>query len=124
MDATRAIVDREDALYQAMIALDYAALADLLSEDLSYIHSTGVVESKAAYLDGLRDGLYEYASVTRVDSKTSVYPGVAFTTGMIDMDVGAKGSAKNVIRLQHVLIWREEAAVWRLLLRQATRIPS
>ena len=55
------IRQREDALYAAMIALDYAALDDLLSSDLSYVHSTGVVESKAAYLAALRQGLYEYA---------------------------------------------------------------
>jgi hypothetical protein len=51
------IRQREDALYAAMIALDYAALDDLLSSDLSYVHSTGVVESKPAYLAALRQGL-------------------------------------------------------------------
>jgi hypothetical protein len=40
------------------------------------------------------------------------------------MSVGAHGSAKNMIRLQHVLIWRQEAGTWRLLLRQATRLPA
>jgi hypothetical protein len=42
---------------------------------------------------------------------------------VITMLVGAKGSAKSTIRLQHVLIWTEERGAWRLLLRQATRIP-
>jgi hypothetical protein len=51
-----------------------------------------------------------------------LHPEVAITTGVVDMLVGAKGEAKRLIRLQHVLIWREEAAVWRLLLRQATRL--
>jgi hypothetical protein len=41
----------------------------------------------------------------------------------MDMLVGANGSVKGTIRLQHVLIWRQEAGIWRLLLRQATRIP-
>ena len=116
------IVDREDALYCAMIALDHGALNELLSGDLSYIHSTGVVESKAAYLVALREGLYEYGGITRVSGKTMLHPEVAITTGEVDMLVGAKGEAKRLIRLQHVLIWREEAAVWRLLLRQATRL--
>jgi hypothetical protein len=124
MDAIQFVVDREDALYRAMIALDYAALGDFLSDDLSYAHSTGVVESKMAYLDGLRGGLYEYGSITRASGNTMLFLGVAFTTGAIDMCVGTKGAAKSVIRLQHVLIWREEAAVWHLLLRQATRIPT
>jgi hypothetical protein len=124
MATTQLIADREDALYQAMITLDYAALDDLLSDAVSYIHSTGAVESKTAYLAGLRDGMYEYGAIARISGKTMLYPSVAVTTGVIEMCVGATGLAKNVIQLQHVLIWREEATVWRLLLRHATRVPA
>jgi hypothetical protein len=118
------IRQREDTLYAAMIALDYATFDDLLSDDLSYIHSTGVVESKAGYLAGLRQGLYEYASITRRDGGTQVFATCAVTRGMIDMMVGATGSAKAMIRLQHVLVWVRQGATWRLTLRQATRIPT
>ncbi len=38
---------REQALYRAMIDRDFATLRDLLSDELSYMHSTGVAESKA-----------------------------------------------------------------------------
>ena len=34
------------------------------------------------------------------------------------------GSAKGVIRLQHVLVWVAEGASWRLRLRQATPLPG
>jgi hypothetical protein len=115
---------REDALYAAMIALDYAALDDLLSDDLSYVHSTGVVESKAAYLAALRQGLYEYGAVTRRDGSTRICADCAITSGAIDMLVGATGSAKGTIRLQHVLVWAKQGTKWRLSLRQATRIPT
>jgi len=118
------IRQREDALYAAMIALDYAALDDLLSSDLSYVHSTGVVESKAAYLAALRQGLYEYAAITRHDGGTQIFATCAVTRGIIDMAVGAMGSAKSIIRLQHVLVWIRQGETWRLTLRQATRIPT
>ncbi len=121
--STQSITAREDELYQAMLALDYTALDEALSDDVRYIHSTGVVETKAEYFAGLREGLYEYGAITRISGDTAQYGSIAITTGVIDMLV-AKGSAKNTIRLQHVLIWREEAGVWRLLLRQATRIPT
>jgi hypothetical protein len=41
----------------------------------------------------------------------------------MEMFVGANGSEKGTIRLQHVLVWRLETGTWRLPLRQATRIP-
>jgi hypothetical protein len=118
------IAAREAALYKAMLAFDYAALDKILSDDVSYIHSTGVVEDKAAYFAGLRRGEYEYGDIDRISGTTKVFVGVAMTTGVITMLVGAKGSAKSTIRLQHVLIWAEEHGAWRLLLRQATRIPT
>jgi hypothetical protein len=118
------IRQREDVLYAAMIALDYAALDDLLSSDLSYVHSTGVVESKPAYLAALRQGLYEYAAITRHDGGTQIFATCAVTHGIIDMAVGAMGSAKSIVRLQHVLVWIRQGETWRLTLRQATRIPT
>ena len=122
--AQETIRQREDALYAAMIALDYTALDDLLADDLSYVHSTGVVESKPAYLAALKQGLYEYAAITHHGGGTQIFATCAVARGTIDMMVGATGSGKNMIRLQHVLVWIRQGTTWRLTLRQATRIPT
>jgi hypothetical protein len=124
MPDTEIITRREAELYQGMLAFGYSALDNILSEEVSYIHSTGVVESKAEYFAGLRKGIYEYGDINIPSGQTGLFDGVAMTTGVMEMLVGAKGSAKGTIRLQHVLIWRREAGTWRLLLRQATRIPT
>jgi hypothetical protein len=121
---TRVITDRETELYNAMLAFDYAALNRLLSDDSLYIHSTGVVETKSEYVAGLRLGLYEYGDIKITSARTHMFDGAAMTTGVMEMLVGAKGSSKSTIRLQHVLIWRQESGTWRLLLRQATRLPD
>jgi hypothetical protein len=124
MSDTQIIAERENALYRAMLAFDYAALDGLLSDEVRYIHSTAVVETKAEYFVGLRRGLYEYGAIEILGGQTCMFDGVAMTTGVMDMLVGAHGSGKGRIRLRHVLVWRLEAGIWRLLLRQATRIPA
>jgi hypothetical protein len=124
MSDTQVIADRESELYKAMLAFDYPALDGLLSDEVSYIHSTAVVETKAEYFAGMRRGLYEYGAIEILGTRARMFDGVAMTTGVMDMLVGANGSVKGTIRLQHVLIWRQEAGIWRLLLRQATRIPA
>jgi hypothetical protein len=118
------ITQRETKLYQAMLEFDYPALEGLLSDEVRYIHSTGVVETKSEYFAGLRQGLYEYGDIKILSAETRLFEVIAMTTGIMEMLVGANGSEKTTIRLQHVLIWRQEAGTWRLLLRQATRIPS
>ena len=124
MPDTESVANREAELYKAMLAFDYAALDKLLSDDVRYIHSTGVVETKAEYFDGMRAGLYEYGDIRILSGETLVFGPSAMTTGVMEMLVGAHGSAKGTIRLQHVLVWRLEAGTWRLLLRQATRLPG
>jgi hypothetical protein len=124
MSDTTIITDRETELYRAMLAFDYPALEGILSEEVSYIHSTGVAETKAAYLAALRQGLYEYGDIRIMDAETRLFDVVAMNTGVMEMLVGANGSAKTTIRLRHVLIWRREGGTWRLLLRQATRMPA
>lgn len=123
MKTQAAITRREDALFAAMVAMDFQALDGLLAADLSYVHSTGVVETKAEYLAALPRGLYEYGAITRLNGFTQMFDGVAITRGMIEMVVGAGGSAKGMIRLQHALVWVAQGGQWRLSLRQATRIP-
>jgi hypothetical protein len=124
MPDAETIANREAELYKAMLEFDYAALDRLLSDEVRYIHSTGVVETKADYFAGMRAGLYEYGDIRITSNETRVLGPAAMTTGVMEMLVGAKGSAKGTIRLQHVLIWRLESGTWRLLLRQATRLPG
>jgi ketosteroid isomerase-like protein len=124
MGDEKTIRDREAALYAAMLAFDYPALDRILSDEVQYVHSTGVVEGKTAFFSGMRQGLYEYGDITIAGAETKSFPGVAITTGVMTMVVGEKGSAKGTIRLQHVLVWRQEGTEWRLLLRQATRLPG
>jgi len=124
MSDTEIIADRETELYRAMLAFDYTALDAILSDEVSYIHSTAVVETKSEYFAAMRRGLYEYGAIEILSASTRLFDGMAMTTGVMAMLVGANGSAKNTIRLQHVLIWRQEAGTWLLLLRQATRIPD
>lgn len=124
MPDSQIITDRENALWQAMLAFDHAALDGILSDELCYIHSTGVAETKAEYFAAMRRGLYEYGAITIVSNRTRLFADAAVTSGVMEMAVGANGSAKHVIRLLHVLVWRREAGTWRLLLRQATRIPA
>jgi len=124
MPDTKSVTDRENELYQAMLAFDHMALDDILSDELCYIHSTGVAETKAEYFAGMRRGLYEYGAITIVSNRTRRFADTAVTDGVMDMLVGANGSAKQVIRLLHVLVWRRQSGEWRLLLRQATRVPT
>ena len=119
-----AIRELEGSLYQAMIKQDFAALDRLLADDLVYVHSTAVAESKAEYIAGLKQGLYEYDHIASREVTVRGYGDVAVVNGIVDMSVSARGRVKEVIHLLFVLIWAKQAGAWRLLHRHATRIPA
>ena len=113
----------EAALYRAMIAKDFPALEQILSADLVYMHSTGVTETKAEYLAGVAQGLYDYAAINSRDVTIRVHDSVAVMNGIVDMSVSETGKPRDLIHLLFTLVWVRELGTWRLALRQATRIP-
>lgn len=114
----------EQALYRAQVAKDFAALERLLAADLAYVHSTAVSESKAEYLKGVADRLYDYETIASRDTRVRVHGNVALIDGICTMRVGRRGSAFETIDLMFVLAWVEEGGAWRLSHRHATRMPA
>ena len=114
----------EQALYRAMIAKDYAALRGILHPDLAYLHSTAVVETREAYLDGVARGLYDYGSIASRGVRIRVDGDTAVMNGVVDMTVAAAGLPKDLIHLLFALVWVRHDGRWCLYYRQATRMPS
>ena len=119
-----AVRQAERALYDTMIAKDLDALAGLLSKDLAYVHSTGVVETKAEYLAAVDRSLYAYK---KIESRRPVivhYGETAIMHGIVDMWVATDGGPVEQLCLRFVLVWVREDGRWRLMLRQTTRLPG
>ena len=118
------ILEAERALYRAQIAGSVDELRPMLGVNLVYIHSTGVAETREAYLDGIAGRLYEYGEISSHDARVQVFEDVAIVNGVVDMTVSAHGAAKTLIHLLFCLVWIREDGAWRLDFRQATRIPA
>ena len=120
-DAT--LEDAMRALYAAMLAHDIPALEQLLTEDSVYIHSTGLTETRAAFLNGVRDGLYEYQRVRPVSETIRQSGDLAAVYTVLDFMGGKRGLAHKPVTLLTTLIWERRDRIWRMSLRQATRVP-
>lgn len=114
----------EDALYRAQVAGSAADIEPMLSADLRYLHSTGVAESRDEYLAGVAARLYEYGRIASRDVRLAISEDLAIQDGVVAMTVSAHGAAKTLIHLLFCLVWRREGAQWKLLYRQATRLPD
>lgn len=117
------LLEREAARGRALMERDFGTLAQLLANDLIHIHSTGVVQDKAAYLDYVR-GPLAYLSVERGDLKVRMLGDAAVMTGTMTNVMQPPGPAAPVTVESHVVqIWVRGAAAWQLSVFQATRLP-
>lgn len=114
----------ERQLYLAMIARDYPLLREVLADDLVYIHSNGVSESKEAYLAGVAAGTYDYEAVETLRTQDWMHGDAVVRTALVSMVVGERGQSKSAVILLITTLWRREMERWRLVLRQATRASS
>jgi hypothetical protein len=93
------ITERE--LYHAMIAGDCSRLRELLADDLVYIHSNGVSESKELYLAGVAAGLYDYEAIDTLRAQDWSHGEAVVRTGLVGMIVGERWRWIPKARIHH-----------------------
>lgn len=120
-DEIRALEARR---YAAMEAGDIGALEALLSDRLVYAHSNATTDSKASYLDTLRDGSLRYLSVDfTTEQVLEAGPGAAAALGRMSARVFRYGAEREIASLT-LALWAKEGDAWRLLAYQPTSLPK
>jgi hypothetical protein len=116
-------VGAEDARYSAQTTNDFAAMEKLFGDDLVYIHSSSVVDDKAAYIESMRSGTVKYRVMRRSDVKVRTYGCLALMTGNAEFDVTVKGQDMTVPLRFHT-VWAKRPGGLQFISWQATRVPA
>ncbi|MGW6901467.1 nuclear transport factor 2 family protein [Streptomyces sp. NPDC054919] len=107
-----------------LAAGDVESVAGLLSERLYYAHSTGLVDSKHAFLEKFKSGEFVFQSVdTRLDVVIALGEHAFQASGLLDLDVRVGGQDRH-IRAIYLVVWHQEDGFWRLVGHQATSVPD
>lgn len=110
----------EDRRYAAMVAADAAALADLLSETLIYVHTTGDADTRQSYLDAVRTRFVEYRHLERRDERWVIRPGLVLSAGR-QLGLSILQGKPGLIDVAYLSAWTLEDGSWRLTAWHATR---
>lgn len=116
------ILDTEQRRFDTMVRKDTAALRDLLSDDLVYIHSNTMTESKSAHLASIGSGKIVYEKMTREQAKVRRYGKTALSNGVVQVKVSLDGKPVE-LRLMYTATYLKKRGAWRLVNWQSTRIP-
>ena len=116
----KAVLAAEKAWVQAMLSADGAALDRLLSDDLSYSHSSSRTETKAEVIRVITSGSTKYELIEFRDTRLRQYGSVMVTTEKAAIRTRQSGALD--VYVTH--IWEKQRGGWRMVSRQATRLPQ
>ena len=112
-----------EALRKAMLDGDKARLEDLVADQLSYGHSGGVIESKAQFIDVIVSKKTIYRSITLSNASTVMVGDNAIARHIFSAETESEGKPSTA-RVGVLQVWQKQAGGWKLLARQAFRLPS
>jgi len=122
-DTRLAVQSADDTRIAAMTSPERSRLSAIFSDDLRYAHSTGAVDTKAAFIDTLTSGKTKYLRFDYLERDFSFpLPGIALMTGRVRIRAAtAEGEMENA--LSFLAVWREENGQWRFLAWQSCKLP-
>ena len=110
-----------ESLRKLMIDPDSLQLSKLISDQLSYGHSSGKIESKSEFLTSLLNANSDFMEIILSDQKIIFAGNCAVVRHHLTAKTNDKGVPGNV-KLHIMTVWVKEKKHWKLLARQAIRL--
>lgn len=111
-----------EELRQGIFTADKAKLAALTAPELSYGHSTGLMQSQAEFIAGMagRPETMKWLDFSEVKTFASGDVGVVRHRWTGEVEQNGKITRVDIGVL---LVWQKRGGEWKLLARQAFKIP-
>ena len=107
---------------EVLINPEHKQLADLVSDSLSYGHSSGAVENKSQFIETLVQGNSNFLSIDISDQHITILKNMAVVRHNLSAIVHDKNKPQASINLHILMVWERTDANWILVARQAVRI--
>ena len=121
VDPKRELFARDDERVAAMVAADASKLAGFLSDHLTYIHSSRVIEGKPSVIDEIATGKIRYKGIDFTDRDARFYGDTAVVDGFAALRAESGGQA-FAFSVAFTEVWVKADGVWQLAAWQATRV--
>lgn len=110
-----------ETMRKAMMSADKAALEKIASDDLSYGHSSGLIEDKATFVHSIVSGKFGFVKIAFPDLSVKVYDNTAVVRHKITGDTLNDGKPATV-NIGVLLILLKQKGEWKLVARQAYKL--
>lgn len=118
-----AVTQSVETLRKALLEPDKAKLAQVTSDQVSYGHSDGRVQTKEQFINGVMTRKQVVKSLAFPDLKLSVVGNAAIVRHiyLAESELDGKATTTKIGALQ---VWQKQDGTWKLLARQGFRLPA
>lgn len=109
-----------ESLRKALIDPDKATLDALVVDELTYGHSNGNLQDKAAFEAALLNKSSDFVTIDLTDQTIKVVGNTAWVRHILSATTN-DGGKPGTAHLSVLLVWVKQKGQWRLLARQAVK---
>jgi ketosteroid isomerase-like protein len=122
-ETQKEILAQDARRIEAMVAADVKTLGEILRDDLTYIHSSGQLETKAQVIDEIATGKLKYRAIVPSEQTVRVLGDSALMTGRAQIKATSGGKPLG-FWVRFTEVWVRTEGNWRLAAWQSTRLPD
>ena len=119
--ATTEVAQTVEACYKAIVGKNQSQLETLLSDQLSYGHSVGRIETKAEFIAAAVSPRTTWKSLGPVDQSITVSGDTATVRHIMAGENLREGQA-NTVKMGVMMILQKQGGVWKMLARQGYKV--
>jgi hypothetical protein len=119
----RAVATAVETLRKALVDPDKTTLDALVLDELTYGHSNGNLQDKAAFEEALLNKSSDFVTIDLSNQTVKVVGNTAWVRHTLTATTNDGGKPGNA-HLSVLLVWVRQKGQWRLLARQAVKIQS
>lgn len=117
------VIALDKARMAAMAAKDYAALNDIIADELIYTHSSARMDTKASLIGNMQSGSTVYTSVTPSDVVAQDLGDSVVLTGIAAISV-MSGGKPNSFKVRFTDVYANRGGKWQMVTWQSTKLPE
>lgn len=110
-----------ETLTKAMLDGDKSELEAIVSNDLTYGHSSGKIENKTEFVDALVSGRSDFVTINLADQTIQIVGNTALVRHKLTGE-NKDGGKPGTVNLGVLLVWQKQGGKWKLLARQAFKL--
>ena len=119
--AEQAIRKLDEQRIAALLQPDYPTLERIMSDDFTYTHSSGQVQTKAELLGDFKSGKRIFKSLKEEDVQVRAYGNVAIVTGRCTL-IGVNAGKDFELPMRFIEVYSNTNGHWQWVTWQSTRL--